>query len=130
MKTNDSYNTATSLDGLETSVVLGDAVYALAAGGVTKTPVKVGDTWVVAAVKSRKDADPIEFAKESDKLIKAALTAQREEAYGEYMAALRARLEREGEVKINEDVLAKLAALEKPTMAAPRSGGLTVPVGE
>jgi peptidyl-prolyl cis-trans isomerase D len=124
------YTLGTPLGVAGTSGAADEAIYALRSGGVTKTPIKVGETYVVVAVKNRTDADLAKFGAERDKLMQDALEERRMQVYDDYMTSVRARLEREGEINVYEDVLAKLAASEVPPVAAPRAprGGTSAPV--
>jgi len=95
------------------------ALVSLKAGETMKAPVKVGGTWVVAGVASRKDADMAEFEKKRSELLQTALDNRRSEVYDEYLSGARRRLEQEGEIKINKDVLAQVEALEPPAVQRP-----------
>src|SRR3712207_7425272 len=53
------------------------AVYALKRGEVRKTPVKIGDSWVVAGALKRTDADPAEFGRQRAELAERALDERR-----------------------------------------------------
>ena len=121
------YKLKSPLGAAGTSPEVDDAIYALSAGQVTKNPVKTSDAWVVAAVTDRKAADPAKFAAERDQLVETALNEARQQVFDDYVSGVRARLERGGDIKVYEDVLAKAAALDMPPVAAPRSRG-SVPV--
>jgi len=88
------------------------AVYALKAGEVTKAPVKVGDRWVVLAVKSRKDPDPAEFDKQRATLTETALSERRNQVFEDFLVEARRRLEEKGEVQIYNETLAQLEEAE------------------
>lgn len=118
------YTVGAPLGVAGTSPATDDAVFALRAGGVTKTPLKNGETWVVAAAKGRTDADLAEFGKQREQLIKSALDDRRTQMFDDFLSSLRARLEREGEIKIREDVLAKMTTLEQPPTIS-TGGGAT-----
>ena len=129
-QTRTDFTVETALDVVGTSQELKDAIYALRAGEVARSPIKIGETWVVVAATGRTDAKPEEFAQQRDELMQETLQEQQQEVYAEYISSLRERLEREGKIKINEDVLAKLSLLDKPPVAVPGTGtgGLTIPV--
>src|SRR4029079_10779585 len=57
-----------------TSPALEEALFALKSGEVSKTPVKVNDSYVVLGVTNRKEADLAEFAKQRDQLTQSALS--------------------------------------------------------
>ncbi len=131
VETAKDYTVGTPLGVAGTSPAADDAIFALRAGNVTKTPIKNGETWVVAAATNRTDADLAEFGKQRDQLVQSALNQRRSQMFDDYLTALRARLEREGDIKINEDVLARLSALEQPATAMPAGlpgGTRTIPI--
>jgi peptidyl-prolyl cis-trans isomerase D len=84
------------------------AVYSLKAGETTRTPIKVGDRWVVVGVKTRKDADPAEFDKQKSQLVETALSERRNQLFDEYLVAARRRLEEQGRIEIRSEALAQL----------------------
>lgn len=121
-----SYRLGTPLADAGTSPEADDAINALKEGEITKTPIKIGETWVVVGMTKRKEADPAEFAKQRDSLIKSTLDTRRSEVFDDYVNALKSRVERAGKIKIYDEVLARLAepdALDLPPQRAP------VPVG-
>jgi peptidyl-prolyl cis-trans isomerase D len=105
---------------------LDTAVFALKEGETTKTPVKVGDSWVVAGVKKREDAKPEEFEKQKSRLVETETNQRREQVFDEYLTAARRRLEEKGEIQINRDTLAQLEEAEAPAALPPRSP-ITIP---
>ncbi|MCA1635840.1 MAG: hypothetical protein LC802_19655 [Acidobacteria bacterium] len=119
-ETEEAFNLGRPLGKLGASASVDEAVYALKVGEITKTPLKVGDSWVVAGLTSRKDADLAEFGKQRAQLLEKALGERRSEVFDEYIAALRRRLEESGKIKINKDVLARVDEPEVPPTALPR----------
>ncbi len=93
-----------------TSEELENAIYAMKEGEVTKTPIRVGDNWVIVGVTKREDADMAEFAKQRDTLMEQMLRQRRGEIYSDYLAATRRELEAAGRIKIYNDVIAKMDA--------------------
>ncbi|HKP73154.1 MAG TPA: peptidyl-prolyl cis-trans isomerase [Pyrinomonadaceae bacterium] len=128
-KTAEAYKLGSPLEGTGTSASADDAIYNLKEGEVGKTPVKIGETWVVVAVTKRKDADLAEFAKQRDQLLSNALTSRRGDVFEDYISSVRARLEREGKIKIYDDVLAR-AAEEDETAEPPSPIRGTIPTGQ
>jgi peptidyl-prolyl cis-trans isomerase D len=122
VKTADSYKLGSPLEGAGTSATADEAIYSLKESEVSKTPVKLGDSWVVVAVRKRTEADLAEFAKQRDELTKTLLDTRRRDVFEDYVSATRARLDREGKVKIYEDVLARNADPEEAA-APPNFGG-------
>jgi peptidyl-prolyl cis-trans isomerase D len=106
--------TATTNDQLE------DAIYAMKEGDVTRTPIKVGDNWMIVGMTKREDANMAEFAKARDTLMEQMLSQRRGEVYSEYLASTRQKMEADGKIKIYNDVIAKLD--EGTTPADPFSG--------
>lgn len=93
-----------------TSEALEDAVYALKSGEVTKTPIKVGDNWYVVGVTERQDADMANFAKERSSLMDTMLSRKRGAVFSDYLAATKAKFEKDGEIKIYQAALDKIDA--------------------
>lgn len=103
------------------------AVLALKAGETTKTPVKVGDKWVVVGVANRKDADLAEFDKQRAQLVETALRERRDQFFDEYLTDARRKLEEKGGITIYQETLAKLEESEEPA-ARPRPPAQGMPI--
>ncbi|MBD0369493.1 MAG: SurA N-terminal domain-containing protein [Pyrinomonadaceae bacterium] len=101
-----------------TSPAIDDAIYALQAGQVHKTPIKVGDNWVVVGLTKRSEADIAKFATQRDQLMQTALRERRNQVFDDYINAIQTRMQSEGKIKIYEDVLARIA--DSAEAAAPR----------
>ncbi len=95
-----------------TDEALEDAIFALKAGEVTKTPFKVGDNWYVVGVNSREDASTTEFAKQRSGLMEQMLSKKRSAIFSDYMAAVKQKLQTGGYIKIYQNVLDKVDAPE------------------
>lgn len=93
-----------------TNEALEDAVYALKTGEVTKTPLKVGDNWYVVGVTKREDANMDDFAKQRDELMQTMVQQKRGSIFSDYLAEVRQKLEKSGDIKIYNEVLEKLDA--------------------
>jgi peptidyl-prolyl cis-trans isomerase D len=94
-----------------TSEALEDAVFALKQPGeVTKTPVKIGDTWFIVGLNERLDANMDDFAKQRDQLMEQSVGMKRNQAFGDFLADARRRYETEGRIRIYENVIQKLEA--------------------
>jgi peptidyl-prolyl cis-trans isomerase D len=119
VKTSDAYKLGSPLEGAGTSASADDAIYNLKEGEVSKSPVKLGDSWVVLAVTKRTEADLAEFAKQRDQLTQTLLNTRRNDVFDDYVSAVRARLDRDGKVKIYEDVLARNADEEEAAAPPP-----------
>ncbi|HEX5706475.1 MAG TPA: SurA N-terminal domain-containing protein [Pyrinomonadaceae bacterium] len=124
-----SYRIGTPIGTAGTALAADEAIFALKPGEVMKTPVKIGDSWVVAGALKRTEADLAEFGRQRAELAESALEERRQQVFDDYATTLRARIEREGEIKIYEDVLAKLDKQEMPEVAPQRPRiPTTVPV--
>jgi len=93
-----------------TSEALENAIYALKAGEVTKTPIKVGDNWYVVGVNSREDADMAEFSKQRSSILGQLVSKKRNALFGDYLAATKQRMEAAGDIKIYKEALDKIDA--------------------
>jgi peptidyl-prolyl cis-trans isomerase D len=129
VKTADAYKLGSPLEGAGTSAAADDVIYNLKEGEVSKSPVKLGESWVVLASTKRTEADLAEFAKQRDQLTQSLLTTRRNDVFEDYVSSMRARLDREGKVKIYEDVLAR-AATDDEAAAPPSPFGGTIPGGQ
>jgi peptidyl-prolyl cis-trans isomerase D len=115
-----AYKLGMPLGEAGTSPAADEALYALKEGEVTKTPVKMsGDAWVVIGASKRIEADLTEFNKNRDRLIEQATDTRRNQVFGDYIAAANKRMESEGRISINEDLLAQLAE-EEPEVSSPQ----------
>ncbi|MGH9901456.1 MAG: peptidylprolyl isomerase, partial [Pyrinomonadaceae bacterium] len=121
-QTAEAYKLGTPLGQAGTSPAADSAIHNLMAGEVTKTPIKIGDSWVVVGATKRTEADLTEFAKQRDQLTQNALSERRDQVFEDYITATRARYERDGDVKIYDDVLSKLVSDEPPVAGAPTGG--------
>lgn len=98
-----------------TNEALEDAIYALKPGEVTKTPLKVGDSWVVVGVTKREDASTDEFAKQRDQLMQTMIQQKRGTIFSDYISAIRQKMEQSGDIKIYTAALDKLDAETQQT---------------
>ncbi|HLL74364.1 MAG TPA: peptidyl-prolyl cis-trans isomerase [Pyrinomonadaceae bacterium] len=113
------YRISTPIEEAGTSPEADEAILALKEGEVSRRPVKMGDTWLVVAADKRKDPDPTEFAAQRDQLTESMLSTRRSNVFEDYVAEVKARLERENQIRINEDVLKRAGtadALEAPDL--------------
>lgn len=111
------YRISTPMEDAGTSPEADEVIYALKEGEVSRRPVKIGETWVVVAADKRKDPDPTQFATQRDQLTESILDTRRASVFEDYVAAIKTRLERDNEIRINDDVLKRAAtpdALEAP----------------
>jgi len=120
IETDEAFRLGRPLGTLGADPSVDEAVYALKAGEVTKNALKVGDSWAVVGVTSRKDADLAEFGKQRAQLLERALGERRTQVFDEYIATIRRRLEEAGKIKINKDVLARSDDAGETPTALPR----------
>lgn len=97
-----------------TSQALEEAVYALKAGEVTKTPVKVGDSWYIVGVTNRTEANMDELAKQRDQTLESILSQRRGQVFSDYVANARQKMEAAGQIKVYKEVVDKIDAADKP----------------
>jgi peptidyl-prolyl cis-trans isomerase D len=113
----EGYKLGGALGEAGTSPALDDAIYSLKSGEVAKTPVKVGDQWVVVAVTTRRNADLAAFASQRASLTRDMLTARQSQVFEDYIASVEQRMKQDGKIKIYEDVLAQIEAAQQPEIA-------------
>jgi peptidyl-prolyl cis-trans isomerase D len=93
---------------------LEDAIFAMKTGDVTKSPIKLGDNWVIVGVKSREEANMDDFAKQRDSLVEDMLQQKRNAVFSEYLSATRRKYETEGKIVFYPDAIAKVDTPELP----------------
>ncbi len=116
--TEEAYKLGSPLGAAGTSPALDEALFALKSGEVTKAPIKVGESWVVAGVTKRTDADMAAYASERDRLSGSLLKDRQDQLFEDYIAATQARMKNDGKITIYKEVLTKMEADE--TAASPR----------
>jgi peptidyl-prolyl cis-trans isomerase D len=121
-----SYKLGEPLGEAGTAPSIDDAIYALQAGQVHKSPIKVGENWVVVGLIKRAEADLAKFAQQREQLMQTALRERRNQVFDDYVNAVQARMQSEGKIKIYEDVLARIA--DTVDAAAPPQQRPRVPV--
>jgi len=119
-KAEANYKLATPLGDAGSSSVLDDALYAMNTGEVSKTPVKLNENFFVFGVTKRTDADLAEFARQRDSLMESALTERKSQVFSDYLAATQQRMQRDGKIKIYQDVLDRIAEEQPAAAPAPR----------
>ena len=125
--TEEGYKLGSTLGKAGTSPALDEAVYSLKSGEVTKTPVKVGDNWVVLGVTNRKEADLAEFAHQREQLMQTMVSAKQSQVFEDYIATVQRRMMQEGKIKIYQEVLASIEEAEPDTALPP---GTQLPGGQ
>ncbi len=115
----EGYKIGTPLGNAGMSPSLDEAVYSLKNGEVTRTPIKVGDNWVVVGVTKREEADLAEFSTKRDQLTQQAITTRQSQVFEDYIGAVQQQMKQAGKIKIHQDVLAAMEAAE-PAVAPGR----------
>ena len=125
--TEESFKLGKTLGSAGTSPALDEAIYALKAGEVTKTPVKSGDNWVVIGVTRRTEADLAEFAKQREQLTESMVSQRQDQVFADYIAGVQEKMKRDGKIKVYEEVLLSLDT-EEPVTAPPPPNPRRFPV--
>lgn len=97
-----------------TGEAIEDAIFALRAGEVTKTPVKVGENWFIVGVTKREDANEADFPTQRSNLLEQTLARRRSAFFGDYQAAAKQRYQADGAITIYKEVLDKIDAQSAP----------------
>lgn len=103
-----------------TSPALDEAAYALKAGDITRTPIKVGENWVILGATNRVDADLAAFASRRAQMTQTLLSERQTQLWDDYITKVQEDMKRAGKIKIYNDVLASLEE-DEPAAAAPQS---------
>ena len=109
------------------STAVDDAIFAMKNGELTKTPVKVGDDWVIFGVIKKYDADLSEFAKQRDQVRQTMLNERQAQVFEDYITAANQRMKRDGQIKIYDDVLNSIKVEEEPSAVPGLPPGLNFP---
>jgi peptidyl-prolyl cis-trans isomerase D len=127
VSTEEAYKSGRQLGKLGSSPALDQAIYALKQGEVTRTPIKVGDNWVIVGATVRKEADLAEFSKQREQLTESALKNRQDQVYEDYVSAAIARLKNEGKVKVYTEVLESIEEEEPQIAPMPQRRSFPVP---
>ena len=124
--TEDDWTLGGTLGKAGVSPALDEAVYDLKAGDITRTPVKVGEDWIILGARGRIDADMAAFASQRDQLTRSLISQRQSQVWSDYVAAVQAEMKRQGRIKIYKNVLDTIAE-EEPSAAPPRFPNLPFP---
>lgn len=97
-----------------TNAALEDAIYALKAGEVTKTPIQIGDAYYIVGVNSREEANMEEFAKQRSSLMDQMAMRKKGTIWTDYIASTRRKMEDSKEIVIYDAVVKKLDEADLP----------------
>src|SRR5687768_1965664 len=103
------------------SEVLDEAIYNLKEGDITKTPLRVDDKWVILGLVKRDNANMAMFSADRDRIKQTMLRDRQAQVFEDYITAAQERMERDGKIKVYNDVLTRLDAAEPA--AQPLPGG-------
>ncbi len=121
------YKLGSTLGKIEANPALDEAIYALKKGEVTKSPLKIGDKFVLLGVADRKDADLAEFAKQREQLTQTMLSARQNQVYEDYISAVQQRMKQDGTIKLYSAVLANLEESEPEIAPVPQRPQFPIP---
>ncbi|HEY2865639.1 MAG TPA: peptidyl-prolyl cis-trans isomerase, partial [Pyrinomonadaceae bacterium] len=93
---------ATTNDALE------ETIFGMKTGDITKTPIQLGDNWVIVGVKNRQDASMDDYAKQRDDLTEQMLQQKRNSVFTDYLSATKQKMETDGKIVLYPDVIAKV----------------------
>jgi len=126
-KVEEAYKEGRSLEKLSPSSTLDQLVYGLKEGEVSKTPVKIGDSWVIVGVTRRREADLAEFAKQREQLTESALSARQSQVYEDYISSVITRMKNDGKIKVNKDIFDQMEEDEPQITMPPQRRSFPVP---
>ena len=118
--TEEGYKLGGALADAGTSPALDDAIFALKSGEVAKSPIRVGENWIVIGVTNRKNADLAAFASERSSLTSSMLTARQNQVFDDYINAVQNRMNQDGKIKIYDEVLLKLEEAQAQVAPLPQ----------
>jgi parvulin-like peptidyl-prolyl isomerase len=121
------FKPGSSLGSVEPSKALDDIIFDMKAGELPKSPVKVGENWVVFGVTKRKDADMAEFAKKRDEVRQRMLSQRQGQVFEDYISGVQQRMKRDGAIKVYDDVLNSIEEAEEPSAVPGLPPGLNFP---
>jgi peptidyl-prolyl cis-trans isomerase D len=128
--TEADYKLGAALGKAGTSPSLDEAIYALKNGEVSRSPVKLGNNWVVLGVTNRHEADLAEFAKQREQLTRTMLSARQDQVYEDYISAVQQRMKQDGKIKVYQDVLTNLEESEPEIAPPPQRPQFPIPKKE
>jgi len=117
--TEQDFKLGATLGKAGTSPALDEAIFGLKEGQVTKTPIKVGESWVVIGATKRVEPDLVAFNSQRAGRTSALLNERQGQVFDDYIAKVQERLKQEGKITIYKDVLAVLEE-EEPVAAPPQ----------
>ena len=126
----EGFKLSSTLGKAGSSPALDDAIYSLKQGELSKTPIKVGDKWVILGIVKRNDPDFTAFNATEQERLKDQLRNTREsQVFEDYIAGVQQRMKKDGKIKIYDDVINRLDESEAAAEPA-LPQGLNLPGGQ
>lgn len=117
--TEEDWKTGSVIGKAGTSPSLDEAAYTLKAGEITKTPIKVGENWVILGATNRVDADLAAFASRRPQMTQTLLSQRQNQLWDDYITKVQEDMKRTGKIKVYQDVLTAMEENE-PAATAPQ----------
>lgn len=117
--TEEDWKTGSVIGKAGTSPSLDEAAYTLKAGEITKTPIKVGENWVILGATNRVDADLAAFASRRPQMTQTLLSQRQNQLWDDYITKVQEDMKRTGKIKVYQDVLTAMEENE-PSATAPQ----------
>jgi peptidyl-prolyl cis-trans isomerase D len=117
--TEEGFKLGSALGKAGSSPALDDLIYSLKPGEVSKTPIKVGEQWVIVGVNKKTDPDMTGFAAQRDTVKRSMISELEDLVFEDYIAGVQQRMKQDGKITIYDDVLAELDQSEtaaEPTL--------------
>ena len=121
----ESFKLGSTLGKVSSNTELDDLIFAMKAGEMIKSPIKIDDNWVVVGLTKREDAKDAEFGSQRDQLKQSMISERQNQVFEDYIAGVQQKMKQDGSIKIYDDVLATLPEDEEPALP----GGLNFPTG-
>ena len=106
--TEEGFKLSSSLGKAGSSPALDDLVYSLKPGEFSRTPIRVGEQWVIVGVNRKTDADMTGFAAQRDTVKQSMVSELQDLLFEDYIAGVQQRMKQNGQITIDDDVLAEL----------------------
>jgi len=106
--TEEAFKLGSSLGKAGSSTALDDLIYSLNPGEISKTPLKVGEQWVIVGVNKKTDADMTGFAAQRDTVKQSMISELQDQVFDDYISGVQHRMKQDGKITIYDDVLAEL----------------------
>lgn len=106
--TEEGFKLGSSLGKAGSSPALDDLIYSLKPGEVSRTPIKVGEQWVIVGVNKKNEPDMSGFAAQRDTVKQSMVSQTQDLVFEDYIAGVQQRMKQDGKITIYDDVLAEL----------------------